>query len=144
VLKKIEEGERFRIYRVPREEREEVLSRIRRILGERDEILLAIVHGSFMREEAFRDVDVAVYTGRGVDPLIFELKLEKELSAEVGYPFDVRVLNYAPPWFVKVALEKGEILIDRGETGLAVKLYLRALDELTFLSTRNLVKLFGD
>lgn len=105
-----------------------MLERLREALGSREEVLLAVVYGSFLGGRAFRDVDVAVYVRGGVDPLDCKLEMERELSERVGYTVDVKVLNEAPAWFTLEVLGSGETLVER-VPALAVKLYKKALDE---------------
>ncbi|MEM1517306.1 MAG: hypothetical protein QXW88_07290, partial [Thermofilum sp.] len=60
------EEERRRPRSMPWEERRGVLELLQRLLYEREEVLLAVVHGGFASSNIFRDVDVAVYTGYAV------------------------------------------------------------------------------
>ncbi|HID90678.1 TPA: nucleotidyltransferase domain-containing protein, partial [Candidatus Bathyarchaeota archaeon] len=86
-----------------------------------------LVHGSFVRDTSFRDVDVAVYVAGSVDPLDCEFRLERELRGALGLPVDVRLLNEAPPWFTARVLREGTVLV--GKVGLSEGLYLRSMDE---------------
>jgi len=124
----LEERERFRFFDLKPEEREELLGRLRRELGKREEVKLAIVHGSFLTGRPFRDVDVAVYVVVEGDLLDYKLRLEEELERELGYPIDVAVLNEAPPWFVRRVLREGRPLLAR-QPLLLEKLLLKAVDE---------------
>ncbi|MGB9717841.1 MAG: nucleotidyltransferase domain-containing protein [Thermoproteota archaeon] len=125
----LEERERFRFYRISKGEKERVAEVLKRVLYGRGETALAVLYGSFLKDYPFRDIDVAVYVvGEGLDPLDYELSLEAELSEKLGYNTDVKVLNDAPPWFVKKALREGVILIEKIPL-LNEKLYLKAVDE---------------
>jgi predicted nucleotidyltransferase len=112
-------------------DREHVRSCLARDLDARREILLALLHGSFARGEAFRDVDVAVW----LDParlskderFRFALDLSVELRLTLGYPVDVRVLNEATLGFRYHALA-GSPLVVRDEELLA-ELRARTWDE---------------
>ncbi len=78
---------------------------LRDLLGEQDEIRFACVHGSFLEDLGFRDVDIGVWVNaervareRALDyQLDLSLWLERRLSHTV--PVDARVLNYAPLGF---------------------------------------------
>ena len=89
---------------------------LKKLLEDREEILFAYLHGSFLHTEGYRDVDVAVY----VDPkkvsdfMEYELELSVELEAVVGLPIDVKVLNSAPPAF-RYRVLSGELLFVRDE-----------------------------
>ncbi|RPJ12783.1 MAG: nucleotidyltransferase domain-containing protein [Deltaproteobacteria bacterium] len=55
------------------------------------EIIAAYVFGSFARQEAFGDLDVAaLIAARLAEPLEFELTLERDLEKLVRIPADVR------------------------------------------------------
>jgi predicted nucleotidyltransferase len=106
----------------PEPDREQVRSRLARDLGARPEVLVAVLHGSFARGEAFRDIDVAVW----LDPLRlakherfrFMLDLSVHLRLTLGHSVDVRVLNDAPLGFRYHALA-GSPLVVRDEAFLA-------------------------
>ena len=55
--------------------------------------------------------------------------MEEKIRDIVGYPIDIKILNHAPPWFVKRILEKDILYYEKIE-GLLFKIYKKALDEL--------------
>jgi predicted nucleotidyltransferase len=87
----------------------------------RPEILFALLHGSFVRDGPFRDVDVALYS----DPALlgamtfreYEIDLGVRLSGNLGVSVDIRVLNDAPVAFRYHALQ-GLVLFARDENTL--------------------------
>jgi len=127
--------ERFRFYELDAREREKIVDELREELEKRREILLAVVYGSLLRGEPFRDVDVAVYVNIEVDILDYKFRLERKLSERVGCLVEVKVLNEAPPRLVLKILESGEILVDH--LGKAEKLYKKALDENCFTASAD-------
>ncbi|MEM1610744.1 MAG: nucleotidyltransferase domain-containing protein [Sulfolobales archaeon] len=129
-LERLEESEKYRFYKLSREERERVLKILKSFLGERGEVVLAILYGSFLREHGFRDIDIALYIRGNIDPLNYKLALEEELEKALKLPIDIKILNEAPPWFIKKVIEEGEILLEKTPL-IAEKLYLRALDEIS-------------
>jgi len=124
----LEERERFRFYSLNPQEREELLERLREELCNRDEVKLAVVFGSFLKDYPFRDIDVAVYVTGNIDPLDYKLRLEEELERKIGYPIDVTILNEAPPWFARKVLKEGRTLFTK-QPLLLERLYLKAIDE---------------
>ena len=44
-----------------RDEREQLVQKLEPLLRAREEVVFAYLHGSFITEEAFRDVDLALY-----------------------------------------------------------------------------------
>jgi uncharacterized protein len=69
----------------------------------RPEILFALLHGSFVLDGLFRDVDVALYAApallEGMTFREYEIDLGVQLSGNRGLPVDVRLLNDAPVAF---------------------------------------------
>lgn len=123
-----EMAEKFRFYSLPREERERVVEVLKSILDKEPRVILAVLHGSFLRHSSFRDIDIAVYTAGNSDPLDYKFRLEEELEKTLQLPVDVKVLNNAPPWFTRKVLEEGLVLTQKTPL-LLEKLYLKTLDE---------------
>ncbi len=102
-------------------EREAVLDALRSAIGECPGISFAYVHGSFLREGKFRDVDLAVYlASTPSSPLNVELKLETELGLVTGgCRLDVRILNGAPASFRYQVIKEGRPLLVKDEDARA-------------------------
>ncbi|MHA1261837.1 MAG: nucleotidyltransferase domain-containing protein [Candidatus Freyarchaeota archaeon] len=124
----IEERERFRFFELRKRRKEALLRKIVNLLENREEVFWAFVYGSFLRDVPFRDVDIAVYVDRDVDPLDFRFRLDRELSRAIGLPVDVKVINRAPPWFIIKVINEGRRLVEKIPL-LTEKLYLKAIDE---------------
>jgi predicted nucleotidyltransferase len=107
-------------------EREAILHTLQRDLEAQPRVVFAYVHGSFLEDRPFHDVDVAVY----VDPAgeremsLFALDLASSLEeslartpdrAVVYLPVDVRVLNRAPLGFCYHVF-RGKLLCSRDDT----------------------------
>ncbi len=90
-------------------------------LDRHPEVLFAYLHGSFVGDGPFRDLDVAVYVVPGALPpdglRWYECGLATELESGATAPVDVRVLNDAPLAFRYQAL-KGKLLLVRDEERL--------------------------
>ena len=99
------------------EAKQAVIAAVRRSLEGHTEISFAYLHGSFMTDGGFRDIDVAVYVDSlPVSPLDYELRLEAEsMNAVSGFPVDVRVLNGAPLSFRYNAIKNGLLLFARND-----------------------------
>jgi hypothetical protein len=79
------------------QEKEDIYRRIEHILEKYSNLKFAYVHGSFVSQEKFRDIDVAIYLKSvPAEILPMELDLEERLYNIVQYPIDVRILNGAP------------------------------------------------
>ena len=123
-----EERERFTFHRLSREGREEVVRKLAEVLSGRDEVLLAVVHGSFVEDIPFRDVDLAVYVRGCFDPLDYKFTLDEELERVIGYVVDTQVLNDAPYYFVINVLQRGRVVVEK-ICFLREALLLKAFDE---------------
>jgi uncharacterized protein len=134
-------------YEITDLQRKNILDSIQSVLRGKKEILFAYIHGSFL-QNLFRDVDLAIY----VDPDIgkkeavhFELALERELDERLGFPADVRILNYSPLSFKFKVLKDGKILITRDE-GLRSdfeSLTLNEYHDFNFYRKRYMKEVFG-
>jgi hypothetical protein len=107
------------VHDLSREQREQVAEMLRTALAAEDEVAVAYLHGSFVLEVPFRDVDLAVYFVSGVPhPDERALILGERLSRLVRLPVDVRALNTAPVTFRFHAV-RGRLLAARDEEFLS-------------------------
>jgi predicted nucleotidyltransferase len=103
---------------IPAAQRNPLIEQVKHILEGRPEILLAVLHGSFLAGGPFHDVDLAL----SLDPAAigreafrdYELEQGVHWSAELGVPIDVHVLNDAPVAFRYHAL-KGRFVMVRDD-----------------------------
>ena len=106
----------MRVHRLDSAGRDAVAAILSEELAARPEVCFAYLHGSFLAAEAFRDVDVAVWTTP--DARSADLELSARLSLRTGLPIDVRRINDAPLSFLFHALQ-GRLLHVRDELALA-------------------------
>ncbi|MGZ6237183.1 MAG: nucleotidyltransferase domain-containing protein, partial [Syntrophales bacterium] len=85
-------------FRISMQANEEIITHIWSFLEKLPDLLFAYVHGSFIMDEKFRDIDVAIYLKAApTSPLQMEIDLETELANVINKcPVDVRILNDAP------------------------------------------------
>lgn len=107
----------MRVHHLQAQDREAVLQRLSQVLAEREDIAFAYAHGSFLRQEGFHDIDVAVWTGPNAGEWT-DVDLSTELSRAVAYPVDVRVINHAPVAFL-FHVFRGAVILVRDERLLA-------------------------
>jgi len=122
-------NEKFRYYRVSMEEKEAIINRTKSVL-EGEDVLLAILFGSFIELDSFKDIDIAVYARDMKLNSIF--KLANKLEEELGYPVDVVPLSTISSKFRYHILIKGLIILER-EPGLYEALLMQTLDEIKIL-----------
>ncbi len=130
-LRILEDRRKFRFYRMLPEEKSRVVKLLVEVLSQREEILVAVLFGGFVNCEIFRDVDIAVFTGFAVpynQVEVYEEELSRSLEKLISLPVDVRVIDYAPPWF-KIRALRGIVLIEK-EPALAVRLAFKAYQEI--------------
>jgi len=105
-------------------------------------ISFAYIHGSFVTEEYFADIDIAIFLSNEVfvskeHALRQEIEIEMSLQKEVGYPVDVPIINSAPLSFCYNVLKNGKMLCSRDEE-LRVNFVTRTIDNyIDFLPHRK-------
>ncbi|MDP2855165.1 MAG: nucleotidyltransferase domain-containing protein [Smithellaceae bacterium] len=98
-------------YKITRQKKEDIVCRIECFLENYPDLLFAYVHGSFISQDQFRDIDVAIYIkSTPTELLLVELDLEAKLYNLVQYPVDVRILNSAPLSFRYNVIKDGRRL----------------------------------
>jgi len=134
-------------YEITDVQRKHVLDTIQSVLMSKKEILFAYIHGSFLQNN-FRDVDLAIYLDENLkreEALHFELALERELDERLGFPADVRVLNYSPLSFKFKALKDGNMIIshDEGLRSDFESLTMNKYHDFNFYRKRYMKEVFG-
>ena len=94
-------------------QKREIINKLTRLLKEREEIVFAYLHGSFLTHD-FRDIDIAIYLKEDED-VLYEVELGVELEKILKFPVDVRVLNSAPLTFRFKVIKDGLLLFSRDE-----------------------------
>jgi len=97
-----------------------LLDKLAVVLKEKPAVVFAYVHGSFLTEATFGDIDVAIFLEKSAIPGDFslaryEIAVETELDTALGYPSDVRVINRAPLSFRYNVLKYGRLLFTKDE-----------------------------
>jgi len=122
---------RGRTHTISAQVREWAVDELKRALALHPEVAFAYLHGSFVSEPVFRDLDVAVYLDPEVPdrkpPWQYESELGSELEAALRMPVDVRVLNCAALSFRYQAV-KGHLLAAR-EADLVDEFRARTWDD---------------
>lgn len=95
--------------------KQKIIDLVTNSLAAEPDVIFAYVFGSFINEESFRDIDIAVYVDDADTnpPLNKELFLERMLDAVVNMPIDVRVINRAPLAFAYNAMRLGRLILNR-------------------------------
>lgn len=111
--------------------------KLKEILLSYQSIVFAYVFGSFIHEELFRDIDVAIYA-RGETSFEFESALSLALRDALGFDVEVRALNNAPASFQMAVLRDGKLLFSRDENERTDFIERTSQSYREFLHFRNL------
>jgi len=100
-----------------KEEKLKIEETLRNALKKHSEISFAYLHGSFIKNEGFKDIDLAVYAKKMPFSLLqYELSLETEIMEQIGrYIVDVRILNSSPLSFRFNVIRDGIVLFVRND-----------------------------
>jgi len=104
-------------YEVDQYRKKNILQAIASRLIEQPEISFAYLHGSFLHQDTFQDIDCAVYLSRfnENERLYLEVSLENDLEESIEFPIDLRILNKAPLSFQYTVLREGLLLFEKDE-----------------------------
>lgn len=103
-----------RLYRLSREERGAIRDQIATELSHEPDVLFAHVYGSFLKSEAFHNVEIGVYLSTSHFNNAMAANLSAHLSGKVKLPVDVRTLNTAPI-SLRLYVLRGECLFSRDD-----------------------------
>ncbi|MBI4584897.1 MAG: nucleotidyltransferase domain-containing protein [Planctomycetes bacterium] len=87
---------------------------LREELNRQPEIVFAYAHGSFVKEEKFRDLDVGIYLHE-TQGIFYESDLSYRLTRRLGVEVEVREIQEAPLAFQMAVLRDGKLLFSRDE-----------------------------
>jgi len=107
-------------YLLGEEERERFIQNLRHRLVQCSEIRFAYLHGSFLGDLPYKDMDIAVFYDGKVpqnQQLDISLSLSAELSHKLGIPVDIHSLNNAAVPF-RFQTTRGKVLFARDEEEL--------------------------
>lgn len=97
--------------------KEVVMKKIKTLINARDEILFAYLFGSFIEQESYHDIDLAIYSNEThprVANLFYDVELSREIEKILQIPVDIVILNHAPDRMVYRA-SKGVLIKDANE-----------------------------
>lgn len=101
--------------KVDKEAKKSIVKIIKEYLLEREDMIFAYLHGSFIENGSFRDIDVALFIKGDGKEMEIESDFSYELKEKMGYPVEVKVINMAPVAFQMAVLRKGWVLLNRSE-----------------------------
>ncbi len=103
-----------KLFKLPEEERNSCLEKLKGMLEARPEIVFAYAYGSFAGGYPFHDIDIGVYVAeiRKDKATLVAMELAESIRKKLRFPIDVRVVNFAPVSFVYNVF-RGRLLVDK-------------------------------
>ncbi|MBU1091999.1 nucleotidyltransferase domain-containing protein [Patescibacteria group bacterium] len=134
---------------IPKDERQDIIDDIKKVLLKKEEVVFSFLHGSFLADPSFRDIDIAIYV-KGIDEekvFDYELKLSESLAEKTNLSFDifdVKVLNFAPSPFLNNIFRNGKLLFSKDKEFLSDMIEKTSLEAISnefiaYQSLRDLV-----
>jgi predicted nucleotidyltransferase len=103
----------FKENKIDEKRREQIIRRIKDYFLDKDDVVFAYLHGSFIESRIFRDIDIAIFVRKSMRDIELESDLSYELTDKTGYPVEVRIINNASIAFQMAVLRKGRLLISK-------------------------------
>ncbi len=105
------------VFYLKEKDKDSLVQSIKNKLADNKKINFAYLFGSFIEQDYFRDIDVAVFLYSDFLPelnFIFEEDLAKSLMCELpkNFPVDIRILNSSSISFQYNAI-RGKLLVDK-------------------------------
>lgn len=101
--------------------KKEVMEKIESFIKSHDEIIFAYIFGSFVENETFNDIDLAIYTDENnisTKEIFYAVELSNQLEKNIKIPVDVIVLNKTSD-FLLHRISKG-ILIKNSDDDMRI------------------------
>jgi predicted nucleotidyltransferase len=132
--------DQIRSHQISGKQRREISQKITAVLAQMPEIVFAFLHGSFLSEPNFRDIDLGIFV-RGVDRSDhwnYEYRLSREIENTLRSSFviEVKVINEAPLSF-SFHVITGKLLFTRDEDFLVDFMIRTARDYLDMAPLRQ-------
>jgi hypothetical protein len=99
--------------KIDEKKREQIIRRIKDYFLDKDDVVFAYLHGSFIESRSFKDIDIAILVKNPVHEIELESDLSYELTDKTGYPVEVRIINNASIAFQMAVLRKGRLLVSK-------------------------------
>lgn len=133
---------------IPVNSKKKVFDLLKNSLLNKDGIIFAYLHGSFLDGSLYNDIDIALYLDEkkvGREKISEYCKqLNLEISELIRFVVDVHILNRAPVGFLHSVFKHGQLLFSKDDelrSDLIEKISLEYMDyyELSLQSIRDMV-----
>lgn len=99
-------------------DKQKIMRKLQNLLSKEEIIIFAYSHGSFLKENEFNDVDIALYLdekiAKKINPVDIEISHSLKLEKYLTVPVDIKILNCAPLSF-RYHASRGYLLFSRDE-----------------------------
>lgn len=101
------------------QDKRKIISKVKKFLYKRPETIYAYLHGSFLDEILYRDIDIAIYID--YKKIVLDNKFDYceqiniELSKLTRIDIDIQILNDAPLGFYHSVIKNGELLFSKND-----------------------------
>lgn len=99
--------------------KENIFKQIKNILQKNSDIIFAYIHGSFLDDFPFNDIDVAIYIDEKKEETAHSFdycfQLSTDLTKKIGKEIDVQLLNEASVGFMHSVFKNGRLLFSRND-----------------------------
>jgi len=94
---------------------------LKNALAQDDRVVFAYIHGSFVKGESFRDIDIGIYVKNPEEnPFVVSSDIKTQLSQIfkkenidlTADQFDIQIINHAAFTFLKKVFKEGILLVD--------------------------------
>ena len=78
--------------------KDKIIKKIKNLVQNQDEIIFAYIFGSFIEEENFHDIDIAIYLNENktsAKSTFYEIELSNQIESITSIPIDIIRLNSA-------------------------------------------------
>jgi uncharacterized protein len=93
--------------------KDKIIKKINNFIQNQNEIIFAYIFGSFIEEEKFHDIDIAIYVNEkktSSKSTFYEIELSNQIESITSIPIDIIRLNSAP-----------DAIVYRATKGLLIK-----------------------
>jgi len=99
-------------------DKQKIIHKLQKFLSEELEIVFAYLHGSFLNEDEFKDIDIALCldekTANKIDLVASEITWSLRLEKYLFVPVDVKIINGSPLNF-RYHVTRGYLLLCRDD-----------------------------
>lgn len=101
------------LFKLSKNQKEKIEETLKDLLQVKNDIIFTYIHGSFLLNLPFHDIDLAIFVNETavneLSCLDYEIQLSIELELVIKIPIDIKIINFAPLPF-KYNITKGNLL----------------------------------